>query len=192
MAQVIEAVTSGTLSYSANSYCTLAYADAYHALSLEGLWWQEQPAEDRERALISATRAIEALLRGQDADKYDSVRTTSHPDGQPLQFPRSWDVASGTLLVPTNAKHGQCLLALHVLKQHKGAAGITDGEEMARLGLRVSTTDGVFASRWLAMPRYWPQDVKDLVFPYWKRDGETTEGPADYVPEPFDQWIAQT
>jgi len=184
MPQVIEAVTSGTLSYSANSYCTLAWADEFFSRGLRGRFWREREQADREDALIEATWQIESLLRGQDLDKYDSVTSTTagHERGQPLQFPRSWDRenTTGTLVVPPDMKKGQALLALHLLREHLGYGPEADADMMAAQGFSSSSQDGVSVTRGAVGPTTWPIEVQRLVFPFWQRGGETTEDYTDW------------
>ena len=179
MAKLIEAVTTGTLSYSATSYVTLDYADGYFGDTLEGMWWLKQDEAEREAALVSATNSIEGLLTGQDADKYDSITTAARPKGQPLQFPRSWDRnGSGTLVVPSEVKDGQCLLALHLLRLYHGYGGAIDAEDMRRINAASSSQDGVSVSMDATPPTTWPQEVQRRIFPFWNRNGDTTEGPS--------------
>ena len=180
MPTITTPLTAGAIVYTANCYVSLAEADHYFDDRLSGRWWGDQDKALREMALVEATSAIEHLLAGQDGDKYDMVTTAARPKGQPLQFPRSWDRNdSGTLIVDPTLKEGTYLLALHLLKRELGAAGIVDGENMVRIGLRVTTTDGVFASIANYSWSEWPREVKNLISPFWKRQGETTEGPAE-------------
>jgi hypothetical protein len=179
MAKLIVPVTAGALDYEANCYVSLAEADAFFRTTLEGLWWLEEAELYRELSLVSATNAIEQLLRGQDGDKYDSVTTATRPRGQPLQFPRAQDRenSTGTLVVPRDIKDGCCLLGLHVLREYQGANGPIDADEARRIGASVTYADGMSTSFGHTGPTTWPAAVEHLVFPYWKRCGETTEGP---------------
>lgn len=180
MPTITTPLTAGAIVYAANCYVSLAEADAYFGDRLSGIWWAVQDKHYREMALIEATSSIEHLLAGQDGDKHDTVQTDARPKGQPLQFPRSFDRnASGTLIVDPNLKEGAYLLALHLLKLELGAAGVVDGENMERLGLGSAGADGVSASRAYVAWSQWPREVRKLIEPFWKRQGDTTEGPAD-------------
>jgi len=177
MPQITTPLTAGAINYSANCYVSLAEADAYFGDRLSGRFWVAQDNDLRAMALIEATSQIEHLLAGQDGDKYDSVTTTARPKGQPLQFPRSWDRenSTGTLVVDPNLKEGTYLLALHLLKVELGAAGVVDGAEMERLGLGSSGGDGVSASVQFIRWSQWPREVRNLISPFWKRQGDTVE-----------------
>lgn len=173
-------LSAGAIVYTANCYVSLVEADDWFSEILSGLWWAQQGDNLREMALVEATRRIEHLLRGQDGDKFDEVQTASHPKGQPLQFPRSWDRdADGTLIIDPDLKEVTYLLALHVLKVELGAAGVVDSENMERIGLTSAGQDGVSASRGRVHWSDWPREVRKLIEPFWQRQGDTTEGPPE-------------
>jgi hypothetical protein len=173
MPRIVTAVSSGAIDYDANCYVSLAYADAFFRAKLEGEEWVAQSEEMRERALISATAAIDNLLAGQSADKYDAIDAE-----QPLMFPRSWDRDdSGTLEIPDDIENAACLLALHLLRLQTGAAGPIDGDELRRIGAQSVSMDGLSVGLGPRSWSTWPGEVKRLVAPYWRRAGRTTEGP---------------
>ena len=191
MPTITTPLSAGAIDYDANCYVSFAETNTYFDSRLSGIWWGQQEAEYRQMALIEATSAIEHLLQGQDADKYDAVTTDARPKGQPLQFPRSWDRnASGTLVIDPDLKEATYLLALHLLKLEFGAAGAVDGETIERMGLGNLGHDGISASRARISWSTWPLDVRHLIEPFWKRSAKTTEGPAEQ-PRWTRNWVAQ-
>lgn len=78
MAIIIE---DGTNVAGANSYCDVAYGDAYFASHLHSNTWDAATPENREVALIHATRTIETTVTWNGIAQYDD---------QALGFPRSY------------------------------------------------------------------------------------------------------
>ena len=115
----IDATVGGATS---NSYVTLTEAEAYFAARLNSATWTAASAGDKEAALLSACRHIDACR----------IRVHRRPYGYPtalaidlleqlnndqaLKFPRQRDRdAAGTYIIPQPAKDAQCEEALALL-----------------------------------------------------------------------------
>ena len=98
MAATINATLS---SASANSYVTLAEADAYFETVPDATTWDNKLDDARNRALIAATRWIDSFVYF--GDRCD--------DGQALKFPRNNYQVDGVELacskIPNNIKYAQ-------------------------------------------------------------------------------------
>ena len=102
MAATIDATIKGA---NANSYVTLAEADAYFETVPSSTQWDNKQDDKKNRALIAATRWIETLVYY--GDRCD--------EGQALKFPRTNYQVDGVeltcSLIPNNIKYAQYELA---------------------------------------------------------------------------------
>ena len=102
MAATIDATLSGT---SANSYVTLAEANSYFETVPDSSTWTNKTDDQKNRALIDATRQIDTLVFY--GDRCDN--------GQALKFPRNNhevdDVELACTAIPNNIKYAQYELA---------------------------------------------------------------------------------
>jgi hypothetical protein len=112
-------ITATVGSASANSFVTLAEADAYMDGRLNGSAWESATEDNQNRALVEATRELSARTwKGRRVD-----------DTQALAWPRQWagDPDSplqgyfDTDVVPQRVKDACCELAFQFIK-----AGTTD------------------------------------------------------------------
>ena len=98
MAATINATLS---SASANSYVTLAEADAYFETVPDSTTWDNKTDDQKNRSLIAATRWIDSFVYY--GDRCD--------DGQALKFPRNNYQVDGVELacskIPNNIKYAQ-------------------------------------------------------------------------------------
>ena len=98
MAATIDATIKGA---NANSYVTLAEADAYFETVPSSTQWDNKQDDKKNRALISATRWIDSFVFY--GDRCD--------DGQALKFPRNNYQVDGVELscdlIPQNIKYAQ-------------------------------------------------------------------------------------
>ena len=95
---------------SANSYITVAEADTYFDERLNVSSWTSAGTDDKERALIAATRRI-------DQEQYEGEKVAS---GQSLKWPRYFATDEdgneyATDAIPTLVEHATCELALKLL-----------------------------------------------------------------------------
>lgn len=97
----------------ANSYLAVAEADALAEVTLGAEatgWLDAEDVDTKERALITATRDVNAYLRS----GFDR-----HTDTQALRFPRSTDLdADGEPVIPTDIVHATFYQAIYLLKNH--------------------------------------------------------------------------
>ena len=102
MAATIDATIKGA---NANSYVTLAEADAYFETVPSSTQWDNKQDDKKNRALIAATRWIDSLVFY--GDRCDQ--------GQALKFPRNNyevdDVELSCTVIPNNIKYAQYELA---------------------------------------------------------------------------------
>lgn len=143
MAAVIDATVSGV---SANSYVTLAAADAYFETVPDSSSWSDKTSDQRNRALISATRWIDAL------SFYGDRCTTT----QALKWPREDFEVDGIelvcTLIPTEIKVATYELAralandTDAITGSTGTTGLYDQVELGELKVKYkasSTTPGM-------------------------------------------------
>ncbi len=176
----IDATVGGPQS---NSYVSLAEAETYFAARLRAEAWAASSEADKEKALLTACRRIEAhrlqvhrrpyLYPGEPADtlerNYDWLAPLD-PD-QALSFPRRRDQDhTGTYVVPQQVREAQCEEALALLttgaeserRRALQAAGVTG---FSVDGLSESYEAG--ASRQLLMSA----EARTLLAPFVDRGG---------------------
>ena len=132
MAATINATLS---SASANSYVTLAEADAYFETVPDATTWDNKLDDARNRALIVATRWIDSFVFY--GDRCDN--------GQALKFPRNNykvdDVELACTAIPNDIKYAQYELARALANDTEAMTGVSgkDGnfEEVALGDLKV-------------------------------------------------------
>lgn len=116
MAATIDATLSGANS---NSYITLADAEIYFSERLHTTTWDSATEDQKNRALIMATKRI-------DQEEFYGDRSTST---QKLKFPRNnLGYLDGVLLdgtIPTILKEAQCELSIHLLSVDISKPGVT-------------------------------------------------------------------
>ena len=116
MAATIDATLSGT---SANSYVTLAQANTYFETVPDSSTWTNKTDDQKNRALIAATREIDNLVFY--GDRCDN--------GQALKFPRNNyevdDVVLACTAVPNNIKYAQYELARALANDTEAMTGNT-------------------------------------------------------------------
>lgn len=97
-------LTATAGSSSANSYVTIAEADAYFLAHPDFTTWDALDTPTKQRHLIRATREID--LEAINGTKYDTSISTAGAPTQPLKFPRGQDVSSnGTKYIPVSVKN---------------------------------------------------------------------------------------
>jgi len=127
-------------SASANSYVTLADADAYFETVPNSATWIDKTTDQKNRALISATRWIDTL--NFYGDRCDA--------GQALKWPRTnYDVDNITLecsLIPSDIKYATYELARALANDtdavtgNTGTSGLYDQVELGDLKVKYSKT----------------------------------------------------
>jgi hypothetical protein len=111
-----------TVGVDANTYVTLAEADAYFLRRLRSDAWDAASRRDKQKALISATRDLDALRYREEKDEiaFDDGQPTKPV--QPLAFPRTYTLdGNGAAYVPQEVKDAQCEQALALLAGGSGA-----------------------------------------------------------------------
>lgn len=141
MADVVTIIATKGAS-NANSYVTLAEADAYFTARLDCAQWTDSSNDDKRRALIMATRAVDALTF-----KYARETTT-----QSLAFPRvgapthERHVLYGeddvTTIIPTDVKNAVYEQALQILTSGAGGGG-GDLAELRKQGVKTQSIGDV-------------------------------------------------
>ena len=140
------------LAVGTNAYVDREMADAYFADKLRSSGWQAASEDDRERALIAATAAVDRLGFNGSISRYD----------QPLAWPRlrmrdREDRSIASNVVPVAVTAATCEYALHLLAapEAKPSSAIT----RKRVGdleiqYRASTPDPI------------PPAVRELLAPF--------------------------
>ena len=128
-------ITATLSSASANSYVTLAEANTYFETVPDSTTWDDKTVDQKNRALIAATRWIDTFVFY--GDRCDN--------GQALKFPRNNykvdDVELACTAIPNDIKYAQYELARALANDTSAITGTTgkDGnfEEVALGDLRV-------------------------------------------------------
>jgi len=117
-------------SASANSYCTVAEASAYNEAHVSGATWSDADPEDQKRALIMATRQLDAYL------SWSGVATT---DSQVLAWPRTGMIdpvtedVIGEDVIPQRLKNAVAEQARLLLVRDRSAESDTDVSGIASI-----------------------------------------------------------
>ncbi len=135
MAATIHATLKGA---SSNSYVTLAEANSYFETSPDDSTWTNKTDDQKNRALISATRWIDSL--NYYGDRCD--------EGQALKWPRNNlevdDVEMVCTAIPNNIKYAQYELAralandTDAITGNTGTAGVAKEVELGELKVKYS------------------------------------------------------
>ena len=127
----------GTGRSDANSYASVADADAYHEGHLYATAWTGASASDKEKALVMATRLIDGQFQ------FAGVRAVG---GQALQWPRvscldpdaANDLISGRYVrsnvVPKGVSDATCEMARELLVADRTAAPAGEGLKYENIG----------------------------------------------------------
>lgn len=154
MACTIDATVGGAAS---NSYVTVAEADAYHEAHVSGATWAAASADAKCRALVSATRQIDAYVEW-------TVESVVASDAQALAWPRvgmvdprTQDVVSSGVL-PTRLKEATCEQARALLAGDRSAELSQDVEGVRRLvagAVELEFQEGGIRGRPVLVPSAW-------------------------------------
>ena len=142
----------------ANSYCDVAYADAYLAeRGADADAWTALDEDTKARRLVQATRLIDRC--NFDGVRYDTgTARTGAPNGQALKFPRDGDTDSaGSPFVIEEAKIAACEVAL-LLCSSRGSLGAGAGIGSLSLGSMSASFDGDDTGRVDNVIRQWLGD----------------------------------
>jgi hypothetical protein len=139
-------VEDGTGLANANSFASIAEADAYHAGHLYAATWTNAPTDRKTAALIMATRTLDSSAQW--------VGQRARPGVQALGWPRRLAYLDGVLLdddiVPTPVKNATAEFARLLLSNDLTADPETDGIKAINLGdsaLEIEFREGVKAKR---------------------------------------------
>lgn len=118
MAVVIDATVGGA---SANSYVTLAEAQAYMDARLNESTWESATTDTQNRALVEATRELQPLYW--QGTRADSTQALAWPRWFVINPDLPWagTVYYASTVIPQRVKDATCELALQFVK-----AGTTD------------------------------------------------------------------
>lgn len=117
-------------SATANSYCTVAEATAYNDAHVSGSTWSDADPEDQKRALMTATRQLDAYL------SWSGVAST---DAQALAWPRTGMIdpitedVIGEDAIPQRLKNATAEQARLLLVRDRSAESDTDVQGIASI-----------------------------------------------------------
>ncbi len=163
----IVATLSGAAS---NSYVTVAEADAYFAGRLHADAWETASTGDKEKALATSCRHIEACRININRQIVGDRLSPVVPE-QALSFPRYRDVdTTGAYIIPEPVKQAQCeealaLLSVGVEAQRRATLQAQGVSSFSVDGLSESYRDGASNSP-LASP-----EARRLIAPYLCKGG---------------------
>jgi hypothetical protein len=176
----IDATNAGAAS---NSYLSLAEAQAYFAARLRSDAWEAASDADKEKALLTACRRIEAhRLRvhrrpyGYPYDLPNALDRLADPlapadPDQALSFPRQRDLdRSASPAVPDHVKQAQCEEALALLAQ---GAEHERRRALQAAGVKSFTVDGLSESyeSGAATQMLLSAEARSLLAPFIERGG---------------------
>jgi hypothetical protein len=105
-----------------DSYITLTDANTYFAARLNSEAWEDASTADQQKALYTATRAIDNLrFTGIKSDLYNQLVLGQSFVAQPLEFPRN-----GSTVIPEGIKNACCECAVAFLD------GVDPNQEIRR------------------------------------------------------------
>ena len=166
-----------------NSYLSLAEAQAYFAARLRSDAWEAASDADKEKALLTACRRIEAhrlrVHRRPYGYPYDLPNALDRPadplaptdSDQALSFPRQRDLdRSGRYAVPEHVKQAQCEEALALLAQ---GAEHERRRALQAAGVKSFTVDGLSESyeSGAATQMLLSAEARSLLAPFIERGG---------------------
>jgi len=111
-------VEDGTGLAAANTYCTLASADTYIDERVYRPTWEHKDDEEKERALMQATRLLDEHCR------WKGTRTNT---GQGLRWPRAgvnsadYDTVLSSSAIPAWLARATAFMAYHLLEKNRPA-----------------------------------------------------------------------
>lgn len=157
----------GTGIAGANSYISVADADAYFEAALYPGDWATLPDERKKAALITATRTLEGAMI------WKGRHTT---DDQGLQWPRQGiprpDRGPGALWpsdeVPQAVKDATCEMAKLLLTSDRSAPAETEG--LKKVGLGNGAVELEFDST-KAKPKAVTDEIAEMLAPFGSRKG---------------------
>lgn len=163
-----------------NSYVTVAEADGYFAARLHADAWESASSEDKEKALLTACRHIEAARPRVNrrpygypevADTVDYDPLAPYSATQALSFPRLRDRdADGNLIIPQPVKDAQCEEALALLAR---GAEAERRRALQAQGVRTFSVDGLSESyqEGAAGSPLLSPEARSLLSPYLRKGG---------------------
>jgi len=146
----------------ANAYCSIAEADAYHDGHVGGSVWAALTTDAKTRAIMQATRMLDAYV------VWDGY-ATKVADGQVLAFPRAGLVDLNTDLevddetIPTNVKYAcaeqarllaQSDRSLELAQQAQGLSMLSAGGVVLTFQQNAPGREAIAPSVW-ALVRQW-------------------------------------
>lgn len=171
-------VTATPGAANANSYCTVAEADAYYEARLFSDAWDNASAADKNKAVIMATKTLDRMMRGHKTlipsssttrqYRKDRKWTGAPADAvQVLAWPRSGMVdgngnAVATTVIPAALKNAVAEFAGQMLGGDRTADNdvIVQGLASVNAGVALSFREGL-------MPQVLPDAVTDELVPSW-------------------------
>ena len=176
----IDATIAGA---SSNSYLSLEEAEGYFAARLRSDAWSGASDADKEKALLTASRRIEAhrlrVHRRPYGYPYDLPNALDRPSDplapanpdQALSFPRQCDLdRSGSYAAPDHVKQAQCEEALALLAQ---GAEHERRRALQAAGVKSFTVDGLSESyeSGAATQMLLSAEARSLLAPFIERGG---------------------
>lgn len=136
-------VETGLIVPDANSYATVAEADARHAMSTAADLWDAYDLPVKEQRLVTATRKLETMF-----DWKGSLVS----DVQPLGFPRRYGNYTYLRVVPTAVKNATIDLALWLPEEVATSATSGTADDVLQeitlgpIGMKFAATSSAAAS----------------------------------------------
>lgn len=153
-----------------NSYLAITAAEEYFAGRLGAEAWEGANDIDKEKALISACRRLEAL--GLECDRRCATPKSPVAIAQRLSFPRRKDLdAGGGYIIPEPVRQAQCEEALALLA---GGSQATKRQQLRAGGVVAFSVDGLsetYAPGTAPGPALLSPEAMSLVAPYRRRGG---------------------
>lgn len=116
-------VETGAIVPGANSYASVAEADARHAMSTSADVWDALDLPVKEQRLVTATRRLDVM--------FEWIGQPWHPD-QPLGFPRRGRTMTTLATVPIRLKQATIDLALWLPEEVANSATVSSSSDVVQ------------------------------------------------------------
>lgn len=151
-------VETGAIVPGANSYASVAEADARHAMSTSADAWDAFDLPVKEQRLVTATRRLDTL--------FDWIGQPWHPD-QPLGFPRRSRLGVGMPVsgIPVRLKQATIDLALWLPEEVANSATASAGGDVVQevtlgpIGIKLAAPSASTTTTTTAVSQLVPSEV---------------------------------
>lgn len=153
-------VETGSIVPGANSYASVAEADARHAMSTSADAWDAFDLPVKEQRLVTATRRLDTM--------FDWIGQPWHPD-QPLGFPRRGRTMTPLATVPLRLKQATIDLALWLPEEVANSATVSASSDVVQevtlgpIGIKLAAPSSTSTTTTTATSQLVPTEILMLL-----------------------------